>query len=67
MFETLVNVVQTYFENQKYLQLRKELISLVRGRQDAADRLIALAKRQNPARSECWYLEKVIWDLKRGR
>ena len=65
--EGLVDIYHDYCENLKCAQLRKELISRMRCRQDVAQRLIALAKRQNPGKSERWYLEKVIFDLKRGR
>ncbi|GAB4201766.1 MAG: hypothetical protein Fur006_54550 [Coleofasciculaceae cyanobacterium] len=67
MFATLGNAVQGYFEKAKCTQLRKELLTLVRCRHDAAERLITLAKRKNPGKAKRWYLEKVIWDLKRGR
>jgi hypothetical protein len=40
MFATLGNAVQGYFEKAKCTQLRKELLTLVRCRHDAAERLI---------------------------
>ncbi|MGD1912583.1 MAG: hypothetical protein ACFB2X_17555 [Rivularia sp. (in: cyanobacteria)] len=45
--------------------LRHKLLTLVH--RDVAERLIRLAKRQHPGKSERWYLEKVIYDLQRGR
>jgi hypothetical protein len=45
--------------------LRRKLLNLVH--RDIADRLIDCAKRQHPGKSERWYLEKVIYDLQRGR
>ncbi len=45
--------------------LRRKLLNLVH--YDTADRLISDAKRQHPGKSERWYLEKVIYDLQRGR
>ncbi|MCJ8279987.1 MAG: hypothetical protein MJK14_08730 [Rivularia sp. ALOHA_DT_140] len=45
--------------------LRRKLLNLVH--HDTADRLISSAKRQHPGKSERWYLEKVIYDLQRGR
>ncbi|MEO1431878.1 MAG: hypothetical protein AAFV71_23015 [Cyanobacteria bacterium J06633_8] len=45
--------------------LRRKLLNLVH--RDTADRLINSAKRQHPGKSERWYLEKVIYDLQRGR
>lgn len=53
--------------NRRCDRLRKELFRLVHCRQDTAERLVALAKKQNPGKPEHWYLEKVIFDLKRGR
>ncbi len=45
--------------------LRKKVLKRV----DAAtaQRLVKLAKLKNPQKSECWYWEKVIYDLERGR
>ncbi|WP_414621841.1 hypothetical protein [Calothrix sp. CCY 0018] len=45
--------------------LRRKLLNLVH--YDTADRLISSAKRQHPGKSERWYIEKVIYDLQRGR
>lgn len=45
--------------------LRRKLLNLVH--HNTADRLISSAKRQHPGKSERWYLEKVIYDLQRGR
>jgi Zn-dependent protease len=45
--------------------LQKQLLSLVDRR--TGDRLIALEKQKNPDKSERWYLEKVIYDLRRHR
>ncbi|MEL6162816.1 MAG: hypothetical protein AAFR37_03300 [Cyanobacteria bacterium J06628_3] len=45
--------------------LRRKLLNLVH--YNTADRLIESAKRQHPGKSERWYLEKVIYDLQRGR
>ncbi len=45
--------------------LRRKLLNLVH--RDTAERLINSAKRQHPGKSERWYLEKVIYDLQRGR
>lgn len=46
MFATLENAVQGYFEKAKCAELRKEVLTLVRCRHDAAERLITLAKRK---------------------
>jgi hypothetical protein len=45
--------------------LRQKLLKLVS--KDTAERLIALARRKNPGKSEAWYLEKVLYDLQRRR
>ncbi|MGL5804755.1 MAG: hypothetical protein ACRC2R_07705 [Xenococcaceae cyanobacterium] len=45
--------------------LRRELLKRVNA--ETADRLIRGEKIKHPDRSESWYLEKVIYDLKRGR
>lgn len=45
--------------------LRKQLLTLVDRK--TGDRLIAWEKQKNPHQSERWYLEKVIYDLKRHR
>lgn len=45
--------------------LRRKLLNLVH--HNTADRLISAAKLQHPGKSERWYLEKVIYDLQRGR
>jgi Zn-dependent protease len=45
--------------------LQKQLLSLVDRK--TGDRLIALEKQKNPDKSERWYLEKVIYDLRRHR
>ena len=48
-------------------QLWDELLALVNRNQDVADRLLSAAKARYPGHSEAWYLEKVIYDLKRDR
>jgi Zn-dependent protease len=45
--------------------LRKQMLSLVDAK--TGDRLIALERLKNTDRSERWYLEKVIYDLRRHR
>jgi hypothetical protein len=52
-------------EDVECAPLRRKLLILTR--QDTAQRLIALAKKKNPGKSERWYLEKVIYDLQRRR
>ncbi|NJP08972.1 MAG: site-2 protease family protein [Leptolyngbyaceae cyanobacterium RU_5_1] len=47
--------------------LRKQLLNLVKQRQETAEQLVALEKAKNPGKPERWYLEKIIYDLRRGR
>jgi hypothetical protein len=47
-------------------RLRRELLTLVHGQQDTAERLILAERRKNPGKSKRWYLEKVIYDLRRN-
>ena len=47
--------------------LQKRLMSLLHDEQDTANRLLAQAQRKNPRQSVDWYMEKVIYDLKRDR
>jgi hypothetical protein len=56
---------ERFHQDVECAPLRRKLLILVR--QDTAERLIALAKKKNPGKSERWYLEKVIYDLQRRR
>lgn len=47
-------------------QLRSELYALVHGQKDTAQRLIDLEQVRHPGHSESWYLDKVIYDLRRS-
>ncbi len=47
--------------------LRQRLLTLVRGDQAAADRLLLQEKQTNPGQTDRWYWEKVIYDLERDR
>ncbi len=59
------NRYQSYKSEKRCNALRNQLLNLVHS--DIAERLINSAKRQHPGKSERWYLEKVIYDLQRGR
>lgn len=48
-------------------RLHRELLTLLQGDEAVAERLLAHARRNAPNRSEKWYYEKVIRDLKRDR
>lgn len=62
----LVNWFERRVEDAKCAPLRKELLKLARS-QARAERLIAVEKLRNPGKPEHQYLEKVIYDFKRGR
>jgi hypothetical protein len=58
---------QCFCEDVACAPLRKQLLNLVRNKQDTAERLIVSSKKSTPGKSERWYLEKAIYDLRRGR
>ena len=64
-FTDLRDKFEDWLEQSKCDGLRRELLTLVQ--QDVADRLIDGAKAEYPGNTERWYLEKVIYDLKRDR
>ncbi|NEP43777.1 MAG: hypothetical protein F6K35_32950 [Okeania sp. SIO2H7] len=66
-FTDLRDKFQDWLEQSKCDALRRELLALVQHQQDVADRLIDGAKAEYPGNTERWYLEKVIYDLKRDR
>jgi len=45
--------------------LKRELLRRVSP--ETAERLVAAERAKHPGKSEHWYLEKVLYDLKRGR
>lgn len=45
--------------------LRQRLMTLVRGDQSLAERLLLQEKQSNPGQTDRWYWEKVIYDLER--
>ena len=45
--------------------LQRQLMTIVHGDRTTADRLVSYEKRRNPGKTEQWYLEKVIYDLRR--
>jgi hypothetical protein len=57
---------QQYREATHSNRLQHELLILVRGQSDTAERLINLEKIKHPGQSESWYLDKVIYDLRRS-
>ncbi|MEM6399578.1 MAG: hypothetical protein AAF757_05000 [Cyanobacteria bacterium P01_D01_bin.116] len=63
--DRLGNGNRSHSSNRGCKALRHQLLTHVNP--DVAERLIRLAKRQHPGKTERWYLEKVIYDLQRGR
>ena len=54
---------KSYREAVTCSRLRHELLRLLHGQQDIADRLVTTQKRLNPGHSESWYLDKVLYGL----
>ncbi|NET35271.1 MAG: hypothetical protein F6K19_25125 [Cyanothece sp. SIO1E1] len=67
IFAKIANQYQRVSEQTPGLSLNRELLNLVHGRRDVATSLLSFEKRRNPGHPESWYLDKVIYDLKRGR
>jgi hypothetical protein len=49
------------------LELPLELLKLLNGNAEVGHRLVESQQRLNPGHPDNWYLEKVLWDLKRDR
>ena len=56
---------QGYRESNRSNKLHHELMILLHGQSDTAQRLIDLEKIKHPGQPESWYLDKVVYDLKR--
>lgn len=46
-------------------RLRRQLTTIVHGEQATVNRLVSHEKVRNPGHNEQWYLEKVLYDLRR--
>lgn len=57
---------QRYREADRCDRLDRELLVLLHGKHTTAQRLINLEKNLHPDRLESWYLDKVIYNLKRA-
>ena len=57
---------QQYREAERSNKLYHELLILLHGQTDTAERLIDLEKNKYPGQIESWYLDKVIYDLRRA-
>lgn len=60
-------VSRSYRTDPGNRRLQHQLIEMLRGDIGAAKRLLAQQRRNNPGRTDNWYLEKVIYDLERDR
>lgn len=56
---------QQYREAQRASKLHHELLILLQGQSETAKRLINLEKIKHPGQLESWYLDKVVYDLRR--
>jgi hypothetical protein len=56
---------RNYRETSACSKLRRELLSMVHS-EDTLERLINLEKRNNPGKPDLWYLEKIVYNLRRG-
>ncbi|GAB4551963.1 MAG: hypothetical protein Tsb0014_45980 [Pleurocapsa sp.] len=56
---------QQYREVNRSNKLYHDLMILVHGQSNTAQRLIDLERIKHPGQSESWYLDKVIYDLRR--
>ncbi|GAB4228465.1 MAG: hypothetical protein Kow0049_09520 [Stanieria sp.] len=54
---------QQYREAAHRSRLYQEVLILLHGQQDKAQRLINLEKSKHPGHLESWYLDKVIYEL----
>ncbi len=67
LWNQVINGCQSKMENVSLGGLKQELLTLVHGNPATANRLLNGEKRLHPNHKEKWYLEKVIYDLQRGR
>lgn len=55
---------ESYRETLRVTKLYRELLSLVDNSEDVAQSIIDLEKRKYPGKTQSWYLNKIIDDLK---
>ncbi|MDZ8108977.1 MAG: hypothetical protein RM338_25595 [Nostoc sp. DedQUE12a] len=60
-------VSHSYRTDSKNRELQQELLTLLQWDFATAKRLLKRERSRHPNNSDNWYLEKVIWDLKRDR
>lgn len=66
-FERKENIVAKPINSLNLSPLKKRLLSMLAGDQNAALRLINAVREKHPGKDELWYWEKVISDLERDR
>jgi hypothetical protein len=54
-------------DSQNTEEIDRNLLQAVKGDKALAKRLLNHAREKHPGKSEKWYAEKVIYDLRRGR
>jgi hypothetical protein len=54
-------------DSQNTEEIDRKLLQAVKGDKALAKRLLNHARERHPGKSEKWYAEKVIYDLRRGR
>ncbi len=67
IWEQIINNCQSLTNSNSQGQLKQELMTLVHGNAATANRLLTGEQRRHPNHTQQWYLEKVIYDLQRGR
>ncbi len=67
LWNQIINRCQSWLNNGSKIRLEQELLTLVHGNTATANRLVNGEKRRHPNQTQQWYLEKVIYDLQRGR
>ena len=56
---------QGHRESNRFSKLRHELMILSHGQSETMERLVNIEKIKHPNQPESWYLDKVIYDLRR--
>lgn len=54
----------SYRETVKVTKLFRELVSLVNNREDVAQNMLNKAKKQYPGKTEIWYLNQLVDEIK---
>lgn len=54
-------------DSQNTEGIDRNLLQAVKGDKALAERLLNHARERHPGRSEKWYADKIIYDLRRGR